>query len=464
MPIALPKRRVQTPPGDDWRAVYATEARALARTGAERACWLAIGLVPAFGVLDWLVFPEHVPVLLGLRLGCVLTIALILLLVRGPVGERHPLTLGMLVVLTAGFMTNAMTLVTGRESSPYYAGTNLVLLAMALMMPWPPMWTLVTSAVLVGGYAAPILVFGVEDGRMLANNLAFLLSTALIAVISNLIGAQLRQREVANRTALEEALQHKSDFMARMSHELRTPLHVIIGYADVLLEQALAAGADHARPLVERVRSQGIVLHRLISELLDYAKVEAGKMDLHNEPIPLEEVLWEVADNFTPLTERKGLELRTRCVHPVPDLMTDRQRLEQILTNLVGNAIKFTEAGSITLEARALAPGDTDVLAGFRFLDQGRVAPAAPSSAAVLIVVRDTGIGIRPSDLMRLSEDFLQLNDAAAKYGGTGLGLSISRRLAALLGGRIAVRSLYGDGSTFALLLPAEPTTCRAAA
>jgi signal transduction histidine kinase len=357
-----------------------------------------------------------------------------------------------------------MTLVTGRESSPYYAGTNLVLLAMALVMPWSPMWALVTSAVLVGGYAGPILMVGVEDGRMLVNNLAFLFSTALIAAISSLVGAQLRQREVANRTALLEALQHKSEFMARMSHELRTPLHVIIGYADVLLEQALAAGAEHARPLVERVRSQGVVLHRLISDLLDYAKAEAGKMDLHNEPFRLEEVLWEVADNFAPLTERKGLELRTLCTAPLPELTTDRQRLEQILTNLVGNAVKFTEAGRITIEARALAPGDTDALAGFSFLDRGGAAIPASPSAAILILVRDTGIGIRPHDLVRLAEDFSQVDDAGAKYGGTGLGLSISKRLAELLGGRIAVRSLYGDGATFALLLPADPTSCRAAA
>jgi signal transduction histidine kinase len=224
----------------------------------------------------------------------------------------------------------------------------------------------------------------------------------------------------------------------------------MVGYADILLEDALAAGGDEARRLVERIRGHGVLLHGLISDLLDYAKVEAGKMDVHAEPIRVRELVEGVADRFRPLTTRKGLDLATVCREELPEIVTDRQRVEQILTNLVGNAVKFTERGAITIEARATEDVDD------RFMPLSPAANGvAPAGPGVVIMVRDTGIGIRQDDVARLAGDFEQLeHEAAARYGGTGLGLSISRRLAHRLGGRIAVRSRYAEGSTFALFLP----------
>jgi signal transduction histidine kinase len=173
-------------------------------------------------------------------------------------------------------------------------------------------------------------------------------------------------------------------------------------------------------------------------------------MDVHAETIRVDELVERVADRFRPLTARKGLDLATSCHDLLPEVLTDRQRVEQILTNLLANAVKFTERGTITIEAR-IADEDAD---GFTPLTNG-AEPVTSADPAVVILVRDTGIGIRHDDVARLAGDFEQVDrEAAAKYGGTGLGLSISRRLAHRLGGRIAVRSRYDEGSTFALYLP----------
>ncbi len=443
------------PPEASLEAAYEVESTALCWQGARTACLLALALVPLFGVLDVVLFSAHAWFFLKLRLVCLAGLMLVLWLLRRPFGRRHGLGLGVLVATMCGVMIDVMTLVTGAESSPYYAGVSLVLLAIALLMPWPPRWSLLTSAALVAGYVAPILARGrITDGPSLVNNLFFLCSTALITVVSTALRERLRWQEFVNRTALVEALRHKSDFMARMSHELRTPIHVMIGYSDILLEDALAAGGDGARELVDLIRRHGVFLNGLISDLLDYAKVEAGKMDVRAEAIHIGELVEQVADRFRPLAARKGLGLETMCAGDLPLVTSDRQRVEQILTNLVGNAVKFTERGGVSIEARAARESDRPALRTLTAVEGG---PAA-GGPALVILVKDTGIGIREEDLARLSVDFEQVDEAtAAKYGGTGLGLSISRKLAQCLGGRIGVRSRYAEGSTFALFLPMEP-------
>ena len=437
-------------PAEPQRPTYEEESQRLCWQGARTACLLTMPLVPLFGVLDAVIFPAEAAFFLRLRVACVVTIALLLWLLHRPLGRRHARGLGVVIALTVGAMIDVMTLYTGAERSAYYAGISLVLLAVALLMPWPPRWSLLASVALVGGYVAPIVVRGrITDGRMLVSNLYFLLSTALITVVSAALRERLRAQEFANRTALVEALRHKDDFMARMSHELRTPIHVMVGYADILLEDALEAGAAEARPLVERIRGHGVLLHGLISDLLDYAKIEAGKMELHAEPVHVRELVEQAADRFRPLTARKGLQLETVCGDDLPQVVTDRQRVEQILTNLIGNAVKFTDRGTITIEVRLAVEGDR------RFVPLSLGDDTVEPGGGLVILVRDTGIGIREEDVSRLASDFEQVDAAAAaRYGGTGLGLSISRRLAQRLGGQIAVRSRYAEGSTFALFLP----------
>src|SRR6185295_1423293 len=244
------------------RAAYREESTRLCWQAARTACLLAIPLVPVFALLDVIVFPMQAAFFLQLRLACTAYLGLILWLLHRPVGRRHPLLLGVLLANVVGLMIDLMTLCTGGETSPYYAGVNLVLITVALVMPWPLRWSAFTALTLLGGYLAPIVAGGdVADARMLVNNLYFLVTTALIAVVGTGLRERLRFQDFANRAALQEALRHKDDFMARMSHELRTPVHVMVGYADILLEDALAEGGDGARQLVERIRGHGVLLH-----------------------------------------------------------------------------------------------------------------------------------------------------------------------------------------------------------
>src|SRR5438094_401010 len=278
----------------------------------------------------------------------------------------------------------------------------------------------------------------ITDLRPFVSNHFFLITTGTITVVSTVVREHLRRREFDHRMALVDALHHKSDFMARMSHELRTPIHVMIGYADILLEEALDAGGRHARELVQHIRSHGALLHRLISDLLDYAKAEAGKMEVAAQPLRLAEVVEEVAESFRPLMDRKGLTLVVECHPGLPTLTTDREKVEQILRNLIANAVKFTEHGGVRIEARV---GGVECLAGFTFIDDAAHRWRASDARRVLVFVRDSGIGIRQADVATLAADFQQVDpEAAARYGGTGLGLSISKKLVQLLGGRIAVR------------------------
>ncbi len=437
------------------RAAYAAESAALGWQATRTACLLSIVLIPCFGVLDHVVFPAHARLFLALRGVWVAGVGVVFWLLHTPWGRTRGLGLGVVVAGGVGLLIDVMTMVTGAETSPYYAGTNLVLLAVALLMPWRPSWTLGVAAVLVGGYVAPIVAAGrVTDGRMLANNLFFLLSTAMIAVISTALRERLRGREFATRTALVAALRHKSDFMARMSHELRTPIHVMIGYTDILLDDALPADAPEARGLVGRIREHGVLLHRLISDLLDYAKEEAGKLEVHPESTVAAEMVEHIADRFRPVAERKGLAFRAVSARDLPPVVTDRQRLEQILTNLIGNAIKFTDQGSVTVGVRRASEADRDAFTDLTCVEASDAEEPRPG-AELILLVEDTGIGIRAADLTRLASDFEQIDETtAARYGGTGLGLSISRKLARRLGGRLAVQSRHGQGSTFAVFLP----------
>ena len=450
--------------GPTLQAAYEAESRALCCQAVQITCWLALPLIVLFGVLEssgLLAAPDFFP---ALRIGCSTSLAGVLYLLRRPVGQRHPKGLFGVVITAVGLMLLVMTVPTGREQSPYFVGLPLGLLATAVFMPWPVGCSAAVSVGVVAGYLVAMLATGpIGNSRMFYSNVSEVLATGLLATASTWFRERLRWREFANRAALADALTQRREFMAKMSHELRTPLHVIIGYADILLEEFVAADQADARVLIDRSRASAVTLNRMISDLLDYAKVEGGKMEVRQEPVCVPDVLASLVDGFRPIIERKGLTLEAACEAALPELVSDRQRVEQILVNLVGNAIKFTQKGGIAVEAR-LVSGPLD---GFRVLGGGAATSDGATAGApqLAILVRDTGVGIAEGDLTRLAQDFSQVADAAAgHYGGTGLGLSISKKLAQLLGGRLAVRSRRGEGSTVALILPAPAPRHRAAA
>ncbi len=261
------------------------------------------------------------------------------------------------------------------------------------------------------------------------------------------IGLDLERRA----KELEITGRYKSEFLANMSHELRSPLNSLL-----LLAQELAANKqqnldDRQIESAEIIYHSGHDLLNLINEILDLSKIEAGRMELHIAEVSLAQCAEDLVAEFKPQADARGLELSTRLSGKLPEtIASDRQRLDQILRNLIANAIKFTRAGSITLDLHRPQPG---VLLRRSGLDPLQ---------AVAISVIDTGIGIADDKQMLIFEAFLQADDSTSRqYGGTGLGLSISRELAKLLGGEITVESKEGEGATFTLYLPEKHRPAR---
>ena len=442
---------------------FDAEERELCRRASINACRAGFLVVPAFALYDLVLFPNYIHLFIALRAITIAVLATVHWLLHRPFGSRHARALAWVGATCLGLLIVALTPFTKGRASPYYGGLNLVLLAITLFIPWPPRWSLLTSGGLIAAYVAVAVGTGaITDHAILFNNLFFLCTTAGIAFVSTGMQRALRRREFDKRVALRHALDSKREFVATISHELRTPLNAVIGYATILLDEGLAAGGAEARTLVERILDRGTALHRMISDLLDFAKLEAEKMSIHPGPVHVAEVARSLATGFEPLARRKNLELATRIDDTLPVVTSDRLRLEQILTNFIANAIKFTTHGTITLAATV----EQDAGAWLRdFHVFGLPDRAALAGPHVVVSVGDTGIGIRPESIEGLAEDFRQVDDAASgTYGGTGLGLSVARRLARLLGGWVAVRSEYGRGSTFALVLPVPAVPLPAAA
>lgn len=230
---------------------------------------------------------------------------------------------------------------------------------------------------------------------------------------------------------LEQASQYKSDFLANMSHELRTPLNSLLILAKLLGDNADGNLSEDQVRFARTIQSSGDDLLTLINDILDLSKIEAGHVQVRAEGVSVERVAAELRQLFQPVAETRGLEFAVEIDEGAPEIVeTDRQRLEQILKNLLSNAFKFTETGGVRLFIRADGDG-------------------------VAFAVKDTGIGISRDQQASVFEAFQQADGTISRrYGGTGLGLSISRELARLLGGSIALESEPGEGSTFTLTTP----------
>ena len=239
---------------------------------------------------------------------------------------------------------------------------------------------------------------------------------------------QLHQRAVE----LESASRYKSEFLANMSHELRTPLNSSLILAKLLADNSGGNLTEEQVRFAQTIYSAGNDLLQLINDILDISKVEAGKLELVPEDVPVRRVVEGLARTFEPLARQKSLEFRINVEPGVPaSLYTDRQRMEQILKNLLSNAVKFTETGSVGLTVSSTPEGDI----AFR--------------------VQDTGIGIAPDQQDKIFDAFHQADGTTSRrFGGTGLGLSITRDLTRLLGGSVAVSSAPNEGSVFTLVLP----------
>jgi signal transduction histidine kinase/CHASE3 domain sensor protein len=244
---------------------------------------------------------------------------------------------------------------------------------------------------------------------------------------------RLREKSVAlaeQGQRLEHANQVKTSFLASMSHELRTPLSAILGFADLLLTSPKEQLSSRARESLERIKRNGDHLLGLINDVLDLAKAEAGRIEVRIAPVNVGELVRSCVAEVDSLRAGKDLRLVADISDTPVEVMTDDQRVRQIVLNLLSNAIKFTDVGEVVVSVRG-------------------------TSSEVRVAVRDSGIGISPAAMKELFQDFHQLEAGdGRRYDGTGVGLALSRRLARALGGDIEVRSRQGEGSVFTLVLP----------
>ena len=250
---------------------------------------------------------------------------------------------------------------------------------------------------------------------------------------------EVRTRELAEKgRQLELASQHKSQFLANMSHELRTPLNAILGYTEMMVDGLYGNLPDKAQGVLERVQSNGKHLLGLINDVLDLSKIEAGQLTLATEEYSVADMVATVMSATESLAKAKNIALVSTVPQGLPRGTGDARRLTQVLLNLVGNAIKFTDEGKVEIRARA---------------QDGRFK----------ISVIDTGPGIARADQAKIFEEFQQVdNTSTRKKGGTGLGLSISRKIVELHGGYIAVESEVGRGSNFKITIPISAAPIKA--
>ena len=244
----------------------------------------------------------------------------------------------------------------------------------------------------------------------------------------------------------------KSEFLANVSHELRTPLNAIVGFVDLLREGVYGELAPRQVKPVERIEASANHLRHLVDQVLDLAKMAAGRLEIHTETIDLRPFVLDVASEIESLVNEKGLSLSLVMGAALPRIKTDPTHLRQILMNLLGNAVKYTDEGGIVIRTRLV-----DSLP-----DSGAAPERAPytTNPWIGIQVIDTGIGIAREDQTRIFEEFEQINAGPRGHSaerGTGLGLAISRRLASLIGGMVELDSELGKGSTFTLWLPVDP-------
>jgi signal transduction histidine kinase len=435
----------------DFNAAFlANEQQERLNTG-KVASALVVFLMPAGFVLDRYVYWEDRTPFLLLRILCSVLAAFLWFLHGTAFGRKHYKSLGLPIAMLPAFFIAIMIYMTEGPISPYYAGLNLVLLAVSVVVHW----TVRESLIAVGGvllmYSIACLRGTKEQLPIIFNNYYFLILTGIIVVTGNHFFNRLRFREFAsryeldkNKKALEESNQKlveldqiKNRFFANISHELRTPLTLLLAPLETLMQKFNRSFDADTREVFATMHSNGMRLLKLINDLLDLVRLESGRLEVKHEALNVFDFVKGLASAARQVAEDKRLRLETIVDPELGSVIADRDKLEKILLNLVFNALKFTPAGG-RVEVRAEKKED-----------------------ALVITVADTGMGIAAKSLPFVFDRFWQADGSSKrKYQGVGIGLALVKELTEVQGGKVNVESTEGKGTTFTVRLPyqkAEP-------
>ena len=421
-------------------------------TNSKVGCLLAIALMPLGSFsMDYFVYPERFWEFFRLRMASSVLTVLVLGLLNSQRGQNLYRVLRMAWYWIPMVFIACLICEARDPISPYYAGFNLVLLTVGVVLPWTYREILSTAFLIICLYVGIALVSGWGLNRYLANNLFFLGCTATIVTTGSYFHNRLRLREFTlrfeldqNRKKLEENNQKlmeldqiKSRFFANISHELRTPLTLLIAPLENLLQRFRLD--PETKDLLATMHSNGMRLLKLINDLLDLVRLESGRMEVKRDPLTVAELVKGLASAARQVADDKRLRLETFVDPALGAVLGDRDKLEKIVLNLVFNALKFTPSG-------------------------GRVELRAEKQAEeFVLIVADTGMGISAKNLPHVFDRFWQADGSSKrKYQGVGIGLALVKELVEIQGGQVTVESQEGKGTTFTVRLPyqkAEPAS-----
>jgi signal transduction histidine kinase len=432
-------------------AFLANEQQERINTG-KVACALVLFLMPAGISLDYFVVhqPAHRAYFLVLRLVVSVLAGFLWYLHTTPFGRKRYKYLGLPVPLLPAFFICWMIAVDTDARVSYYAGLNLILLAVSAVVHWSLIESLLAVAGVMAMYLVACLIAATAQAGVF-NDLYFLTLTGVIVVTGNYFFNRLRFREFSlrfelneNKKILEESNQKlveldqiKSRFFANISHELRTPLTLLLAPLETLLHRFNRSLDEETRNMLVTMHANGMRLLKLINDLLDLVRLESGRMEVKHDPLEVGEFVKGLASAARQVAEDKRLRLETFVDPTLGAVLGDRDKLEKVVLNLMFNALKFTPAGG-RVELRAEKRGEDFVL-----------------------TVADTGMGISEKNLPHVFDRFWQADGSSKrKYQGVGIGLALVKELVEIQGGKAIVQSQEGKGTTFTVTLPyqkAEP-------
>ena len=419
---------------------YVTEQKSRALRDCRIAAVFAAVAIMLFSALDRVVYPGFFWTFLYLRIGVVFVSLLVFLATYIPAARRFGRELGMVQYVATALSVVLMVHLSDGYISPYYAGINVILIVFLAILPMDHLRATIVCGIIYAAYLVPILVRGeIANVPVFVNNNAFLAATIILALLSSYMSTRLRFREYAARHRLADANDElkkldvlKSQFFANISHEVRTPLTSIIAPVQSLYQGDAGTLTDEQHGLMLQVYRNALRLLDMINQMLDFARFDARKMQLNLALVDIEKLVQESVLVFQDVATQKSLNLKCICEKEIPPIYLDQEKMERVLSNLIRNALKFTESGSVTVSVCA-----RDGWAEFR--------------------VEDTGIGIPSRNLSTIFERFQQVDGSSTRrYEGTGLGLTIVKEAVELQHGTVTVESTPSEGTNFTVTIPMD--------